>query len=147
MPNTYTPTPTELVTVTEPVDGDNAYGPGGPGGGGSRRIVTQCPVTPATGYTMTIGAGGAGGATNGVAGSNGGDTTFKVTAGSTLRTARGGSKAAGNASDSGASTYRVGAGGKPVHGTVDPTGATFASADPAIAVNLWPASVPVRGRA
>jgi hypothetical protein len=62
---------------------------GGGGGGSGGYAEKTFDVSPSTGYTVAVGAAGAG--VSGAAGNNGGDTTFTV--GATTVTAKGGSGA------------------------------------------------------
>ncbi len=58
----------------------SAGGAGGAGGGGGGFAQSTITVVPATGYTVTIGAGGAGGIIFGAAATNGATTTFDTAA-------------------------------------------------------------------
>lgn len=91
---------------------------GGGGGGGGATVRRRIPVTPNTGYTVTIGSKGLG-SSAGTAGTNGGDTSF-----GTLVVAKGGS---GGGSTTGTGVGAAGAAGTGSindltgSGTINPT--------------------------
>ncbi len=82
------------------------YGGGGGGGAGGMKEFTSQTVSVGT-HTIAIGQGGAGGSAGGGSGTDGGDSSFAISGGSTLSTTGGGAGILGTGRDGGS-----GAGGQ-----------------------------------
>lgn len=83
-----------------------SYGGGAGGGAGGMKEFTSQTVSVAT-HTITIGAGGGAGA-NGGGGSDGGDSSFAISGGSTLSTTGGGAGVIGTGRDGGSGAGGMG---------------------------------------
>lgn len=95
----------------------NLWLSGGSGGGGAKLGRAFVSVTPNAGYTITVGSGGAGGAaslTGLVKATDGGDTSFEVTAGATKVLFSGGGAGYAGGGVTGAQLFRYHLGGQSV---------------------------------
>lgn len=97
---------------------DTIHQTGGGGGGGALLVVQPIALIASGSYTWTRGAGGAGGVLAVGEGSDGGDSTFAITAGATLATGRGGGRAMRGVNGATTGQYGVAPGGSASRGTI-----------------------------